>query len=155
MQVKEVIISFFMLIKQDIPTSKDELDMQCEAFIKEEFNESCNFDVDDAVKKLEKLGLVSRVSWWWSCLPYVCSVSKTNIEVGQDSEDKYRCVSIKEANDIMGTTTEEMVLKARSGGDYEDEEVVDNENQMNPEDELNAKEQRYQSKLGEFETLWM
>ncbi|KAF2564954.1 hypothetical protein F2Q70_00014298 [Brassica cretica] len=131
-EVKEVIISFFMLIKQDLPTSKEELDMQCEAFIKEEFNESCNFDVDDAVKKLEKLGLVSR-----------------------DSEDKYRCVSIKEANDIMGTTTEEMVLKARSGGDYEDEEVVDNENQMNPEDELNAKEQRYQSKLGEFETLWM
>lgn len=64
-------------------------------------------------------------------------------------------MSIKEANDIMGTTTEEMVLKARSGGDYEDEELVDNENQMNPEDELNAKEQRYQSKLGEFETLWM
>lgn len=62
MQVKEVIISFFMLIKQDLPTSKEELDMQCEAFIKEEFNESCNFDVDDAVKKLEKLGLVSRVS---------------------------------------------------------------------------------------------
>ncbi|KAF8046690.1 hypothetical protein N665_3518s0007 [Sinapis alba] len=61
-QVKEVIISFFMLIKQSSPTSKDELDMQCEAFIKEEFNESCNFDVDDAVKKLEKLGLISRVS---------------------------------------------------------------------------------------------
>ncbi|KAL0728153.1 hypothetical protein Bca4012_024246 [Brassica carinata] len=131
-EVKEVIISFFMLIKQDRPTSKEELDMQCEAFIKEEFNESCNFDVDDAVKKLEKLGLVSR-----------------------DSEDKYRCVSLKEANDIMGTTTEEMVLKARSGGDYEDEEVVDNGPQMNPEDELNAKEQRLQSKYDEFETLWM
>lgn len=36
--------------------------MQSEAFIKEEFNESCNFDVDDAITKLEKLGLVSRVS---------------------------------------------------------------------------------------------
>ncbi|CAH8358565.1 unnamed protein product [Eruca vesicaria subsp. sativa] len=131
-EVKEVIISFYMLIKQDHSTSKEELDMQCETFIKEEFNESCNFDVDDAVKKLEKLGLVSR-----------------------DSEDKYRCVSMKEANDIMGTTTEEMVLKARGGGDYEDEEVADNEPQITPEDELNAKEQRYQSKLTEFETLWM
>jgi len=36
--------------------------MKSEAFIKEEFNESCNFDVDDAITKLEKLGLVSRVS---------------------------------------------------------------------------------------------
>lgn len=48
-----------------------------------------------------------------------------------------------------------MVLKARSGGDYEDQEVVDNEPQMNPEDEVNAKEQRMQSKYNEFETLWM
>lgn len=60
--MKEVIISFFMLIKQGRATSKEDLDMQSEAFIKEEFNESCNFDVNDAVKKLEKLGLVSRVS---------------------------------------------------------------------------------------------
>ncbi|OAO91804.1 hypothetical protein AXX17_AT5G13370 [Arabidopsis thaliana] len=94
-EVKEVIISFFMLIKKGCPTSKEELDMKSEAFIKEEFNESCNFDVDDAITKLEKLGLVSR-----------------------DSEDKYRCVEMKEANEIMGTTTEEMVLKARQGGTF-------------------------------------
>ncbi|CAH2072806.1 unnamed protein product [Thlaspi arvense] len=131
-EVKEVIISFFMLIKQGRPTSKEELDMQSEAFIKEEFNESCNFDVDDAVKKLEKLGLVSR-----------------------DSEDKYRCVNMKEANEIMGTTTEEMVLKARRGGEYEDEEAAETEPRMNPQDELTAKEERYQSQLDEFETLWL
>ncbi|CAA7031456.1 unnamed protein product [Microthlaspi erraticum] len=131
-EVKEVIISFFMLIKQGRPTSKEELDKQSEAFIKEEFNESCNFDVDDAIKKLEKLGLVSR-----------------------DSGDRYGCVSMKEANEIMGTTTEEMVLKARDGADYEDEEPTETEPQMNPHDELTAKEERYQSQINDFETLWM
>ncbi|KAG7550567.1 hypothetical protein ISN45_Aa06g013370 [Arabidopsis thaliana x Arabidopsis arenosa] len=131
-EVKEVIISFFMLIKKGCPTSKEELDMQSEAFIKEEFNESCNFDVDDAITKLEKLGLVSR-----------------------DSEGKYRCVGMKEANEIMGTTTEEMVLKARKGGEYEDEETTENEPQINPQDELTAKEERFQSRYDEFESLWM
>lgn len=41
---------------------KQDLDLRCEELIKEEFGESCNFDVDDAVHKLEKLGIVSRVS---------------------------------------------------------------------------------------------
>lgn len=35
--------------------------MWCEELIKKEFNESCNFDVDDAVQKLEKLGIVAQV----------------------------------------------------------------------------------------------
>ena len=35
--------------------------MRCEELLTEEFGESCNYDVDDAVDKLEKLGIVSRV----------------------------------------------------------------------------------------------
>jgi hypothetical protein len=38
-----------------------DLDLRCEQLIKEEFGVECNFDVVDAVKKLEKLGIVSRV----------------------------------------------------------------------------------------------
>jgi len=38
-----------------------DLDKWCEELIKEEFGESCNFDVDDAVQKLEKLGIVTKV----------------------------------------------------------------------------------------------
>lgn len=38
-----------------------DLDQWCEELIKEEFGEDCNFDVDDAVEKLEKLGIVTRV----------------------------------------------------------------------------------------------
>ncbi|CAM8985132.1 unnamed protein product [Rhodiola kirilowii] len=91
-EVKEVIISFFILMEQGKSTRQD-LDSQCEELIKEEFGESCNFDVDDAVEKLEKLGIVSR-----------------------DTLGRYYFVGLKRANEIIGTTTEELVLKARLGG---------------------------------------
>ncbi|KAK6912908.1 Protein of unknown function DUF3754 [Dillenia turbinata] len=90
-EVKEVIISFFILMEQGKATLED-LDLRCEELIKEEFGEICNFDVDDAVQKLEKLGIVS-----------------------QDSIGRYFCVSLKRANEIIGTTTEELVLKAKQG----------------------------------------
>lgn len=90
-EVKEVIISFFVLMEQGKATRQD-LDLRCEELIKEEFGESCNFDVDDAVHKLEQLGIVSR-----------------------DSIGRYFCTGLKRANDIIGTTTEEVVLMARQG----------------------------------------
>ncbi|XP_057982537.1 uncharacterized protein LOC131167713 [Malania oleifera] len=90
-EVKEVIISFFILMEQGKATRQD-LDLRCEELIKEEFGESCNFDVDDAVQKLEKLGIVAR-----------------------DSIGRYYSVGLKRANEIIGTTTEELVLKAKLG----------------------------------------
>ncbi|KAF6134009.1 hypothetical protein GIB67_038300 [Kingdonia uniflora] len=90
-EVKEVIISFFILMEQGKATRHD-LDLQCEELIKEEFGENCNFDVDDAVQKLEELGIVAR-----------------------DTIGRYYCVSLKRANEIIGTTTEELVLKAKQG----------------------------------------
>ncbi|KAJ0973528.1 hypothetical protein J5N97_021487 [Dioscorea zingiberensis] len=88
-EVKEVIISYFILMEQGKATI-DDLDHRCEDLIKEEFSEQCNFDVVDAVKKLEKLGIVVK-----------------------DSIGRISCVSLRRANEIIGTTTEEMVLKAR------------------------------------------
>ncbi|XP_022989635.1 uncharacterized protein LOC111486658 [Cucurbita maxima] len=90
-EVKEVIISFFILMEQGKATLAD-LDLRCEELIKEEFGECCNFEVDDAVQKLEKLGIVSR-----------------------DTIGRYFCVGLKRANEIIGATTEELVLKARQG----------------------------------------
>ncbi|KHN00629.1 hypothetical protein glysoja_000297 [Glycine soja] len=72
---------------------QEELDQWCEELIREEFGESCNFDVDDAVQKLEKFGIVTK-----------------------DIIGRYQCVGLKRANEIIGTTTEELVLKARQGG---------------------------------------
>ncbi|XP_042047186.1 uncharacterized protein LOC121793052 [Salvia splendens] len=88
-EVKEVIIAFFILMEQGKATLQD-LDQQSEELILDEFGERCNFDVDDAVHKLEKLGIVCR-----------------------DSIGRYYCVGLKHANEIIGTTTEELVLKAK------------------------------------------
>ncbi|XP_016178764.1 uncharacterized protein LOC107621245 [Arachis ipaensis] len=59
-EVKEVIISFFILMEQG-KASRECLDNWCEELIREEFGETCNFDVDDAIQKLEKLGIVTQV----------------------------------------------------------------------------------------------
>ncbi|OMO99276.1 hypothetical protein COLO4_13386 [Corchorus olitorius] len=93
-EVKEVIVSFYILMDQGKALSKDYLDLRCEELIKENFGASCNFDVDDAVSKLEKLGVLS-----------------------QDNEGRYTCVNLRRANEIIGTTTEEVVLQAKGDGD--------------------------------------
>jgi hypothetical protein len=41
---------------------EQDLDLRCEDLIQEEFGVQCNFDVHDAVQKLERLGIVQRVS---------------------------------------------------------------------------------------------
>eukprot|EP00268_Persea_americana_P059145 TRINITY_DN7231_c0_g1_i12.p1 TRINITY_DN7231_c0_g1~~TRINITY_DN7231_c0_g1_i12.p1 ORF type:complete len:141 (-),score=26.63 TRINITY_DN7231_c0_g1_i12:269-691(-) len=88
-EVKEVIIAFFILMKKG-KLSVKELDKQCEDFIKREFKETCNFEVEDAVDKLEKLKIIVR-----------------------DPQGKIAGVELKVANEIIGLTTEERVLKAK------------------------------------------
>ncbi|KAL6135979.1 hypothetical protein ACLB2K_068204 [Fragaria x ananassa] len=88
-EVKEVIVCFYMLMEQGKATLPD-LDRWCEDLIKEQFNDDINFDVDDAVKKLEKLGIVTR-----------------------DTLGRYSIVGLKRANEVIGITTEEVVLKAK------------------------------------------
>ncbi|XP_074294362.1 uncharacterized protein LOC141622209 [Silene latifolia] len=88
-EVKEVIISYFILMEQGKSTRQD-LDIRCEELLKEEFDASCNFEVDDAVRKLERLGIVSR-----------------------DSIGRYYTVGLKRANEIIGMTTEELVMRVK------------------------------------------
>jgi hypothetical protein len=54
-EFRDLTVSLSYLLLQD-------LDLRCEELIKEEFGAECNFDVNDAVKKLEKLGIVHRVN---------------------------------------------------------------------------------------------
>ncbi|AQK39746.1 aminopeptidase [Zea mays] len=88
-EVKEVIICYYILMEQGKATIQD-LDLRCEELIKEEFGADCNFDVHDAIKKLEKLSIVHR-----------------------DSIGRILCVPLKRANEIIGTTTEELVMRAQ------------------------------------------
>ena len=39
-----------------------ELDRRCEELLRDDFGEDCNFEIDDAIQKLEKLGIVTRVN---------------------------------------------------------------------------------------------
>lgn len=84
-EVKEVIVSYFILMRKGELTV-EALDHHCEELIREEFGLNCNFEVVDAIEKLEKLGIVTR------------------------SDGNIRCVPLKEANNIIGVTTEELVL---------------------------------------------
>lgn len=84
-EVKEVILAYFVLITQGKSTLED-LDRQCEKIMLEEFQERFDFEVEDAVKKMEKLGLVTR-----------------------DSVGLYCPVDLKRANEIIGVTTEERI----------------------------------------------
>eukprot|EP00252_Welwitschia_mirabilis_P008805 TRINITY_DN2099_c0_g2_i1.p1 TRINITY_DN2099_c0_g2~~TRINITY_DN2099_c0_g2_i1.p1 ORF type:complete len:179 (-),score=34.68 TRINITY_DN2099_c0_g2_i1:191-727(-) len=86
-EVKEVIIAFFVLMEQGKATLED-LDQRCEELMESEFGEKCNFEVMDAVKKLENLGIVSK-----------------------DTLGRLYSQSLKRANETLGTTTEEMVAK--------------------------------------------
>lgn len=90
-EVKEVIISLFILMEQGKASIQD-LDYRCEELLESEFGEKCNFDVVDAVSKLEGLGIVLR-----------------------DSLGRVYIPPMRRVNEIMGVTTEENVEKARQG----------------------------------------
>jgi hypothetical protein len=86
-EVKEVILAYFILMTQGKATEED-LDRRCEQLLATKFNEKCDFEVDDAISKLEKLEIVSK-----------------------DSDGMYTDVSLTHANDIIGVTTDELVEK--------------------------------------------
>lgn len=93
-EVKEVILSFFTLMEQGEATRQD-LDRRCEELLKNQFKQDCNFDVDDAIQKLQKLGIVER-----------------------GADGRYSCVAIKRANEIIGSTTEELVVQAEKRANF-------------------------------------
>eukprot|EP00250_Pteridium_aquilinum_P012831 c20971_g1_i1 orf=147-1628(+) len=86
-EVKEVILAYFVMISQGRAT-KEDLDRRCEELMLEEFQEKFDFEVDDAVTKMERLGILTR-----------------------DSVGRYCHVPLKRANEILGVTTEERVSK--------------------------------------------
>eukprot|EP00249_Psilotum_nudum_P015836 c25544_g1_i2 orf=538-2043(-) len=86
-EVKEVILAYFVLMTQGKATEED-LDARCEEILEDEFGEKCDFEVHDAVVKLEKLGIVTR-----------------------DSLGRYCHRELNSANEIIGVTTEELVGK--------------------------------------------
>eukprot|EP00246_Nothoceros_aenigmaticus_P003326 TRINITY_DN14419_c0_g1_i1.p1 TRINITY_DN14419_c0_g1~~TRINITY_DN14419_c0_g1_i1.p1 ORF type:complete len:487 (+),score=87.98 TRINITY_DN14419_c0_g1_i1:55-1515(+) len=85
-EVKEVIVAYFVLMTQGKATVRD-LDLRCEQLMLEEFSEKCDFEVEDAVQKMDKLGIVTR-----------------------DSLDRYTHQSLRRSNQVLGVTKDGIAL---------------------------------------------
>lgn len=57
---KEAFLAYSVLRREARPLVKAELDNACEAFLRECFNLEIDFEIQDALSKLERLGLVAR-----------------------------------------------------------------------------------------------
>jgi hypothetical protein len=58
--VKEAILAYGILRRSDHSLAKGEIDNFAEAFLRERFGLAIDFEIHDALNKLERLGLVSR-----------------------------------------------------------------------------------------------
>jgi uncharacterized integral membrane protein len=59
-EVKEAILAIFFLMTENRPMEKSELDRHIEEWFENRWNCRINFDIDDALKKLERLELITR-----------------------------------------------------------------------------------------------
>jgi len=55
---KEAFLAYAMLAHAGAPMGKGELDMTCEQFLREKLNLAIDFEIGDALAKLERLGLI-------------------------------------------------------------------------------------------------
>eukprot|EP00897_Mesotaenium_endlicherianum_P006527 jgi/Mesen1/5902/ME000003S06933 len=83
-EVKETILAYFVLLKYGA-ADKEELDRRCETMMSDVYGEEVDFDVGDAVEKLERIGIVTP---------------------GEDG--KLIAMPLKDALEEIGVTTDEM-----------------------------------------------
>ena len=68
-EIKETIIAYCFLLQYSKPLKAEELDLQIEKWFEKEFNVAIDFEVDDALTKLKKIGLATEKNSSWSVLP--------------------------------------------------------------------------------------
>ena len=68
-ELKETILAYAFLYKRKQPLTADELDAQIELWFKDTFQLVMDFDVEDALKKLKKIGLGTETNGRWTVLP--------------------------------------------------------------------------------------
>jgi hypothetical protein len=67
-EMKETMLAYSFLLQNNQPTSADELDQQIESWFKKEFNCELDFDVHDALSKLQHIGLAKEHNLKWTVL---------------------------------------------------------------------------------------
>lgn len=60
---KEALLAYASLARAGAPMARGELDMACEAFLRDKLGVDVNFEIGDALAKLERLGLVSAAGY--------------------------------------------------------------------------------------------
>jgi hypothetical protein len=68
-EIKETILAYSFLNKSSIPLTSTELDAQIEAWFQEKLQLNINFDIEDALYKLKKIGLGTVSNGKWSVVP--------------------------------------------------------------------------------------
>lgn len=68
-ELKETILAYAFLNKSEQPLTAEELDSQIEHWFKDKFQLSIDFDVEDALRKLKKIGLGTETNGKWNVLP--------------------------------------------------------------------------------------
>lgn len=67
-EMKETMLAYSFLLQNNKPTSEEELDEQIETWFQKEFNCELDFDVQDALSKLEHIGLAKEHNGQWTVL---------------------------------------------------------------------------------------
>ncbi|EFJ22616.1 hypothetical protein SELMODRAFT_416265 [Selaginella moellendorffii] len=66
-EVNEAVVAFFGLLKHNAASKPEELKRQCEAVLISEVNLPCDFEIEDAVRKLEELQIAWRANGMIHC----------------------------------------------------------------------------------------
>lgn len=66
---KEAILAYFFLLRAKSPLSEEKLDQEIESWFGEHFEHTLDFEVDDALAKLKRLGLVKEQDGVLCCKP--------------------------------------------------------------------------------------
>ena len=74
--VKEAFLAYSCLLKHGQPMGKGELDICAEQFLREKLKLEIDFEIQDALAKLERLGLVESREEMYSAIPVEAALQK-------------------------------------------------------------------------------
>ncbi len=73
---KEAFLAYAVLLKSDRPMAKGELDIAAEEFLRDRLSLEVNFEIQDALAKLERLGLVENHNENYTAVPVEAALAK-------------------------------------------------------------------------------
>jgi hypothetical protein len=73
-QLKQMLMAYMMLVMKGRPLLHDDLDNCCEDFLYKEFDHPIDYDLDAALPRLKRWGLLrenAQVRWWLTWFDHV------------------------------------------------------------------------------------